>query len=133
MSIVSSSIQNTSFSNIIRSKTKTLDMIDNYSAWSIFLRDHRRYLRRNSKLVRLAEIERIRSSYRLNTFLRNQDNSCKDVLPFLIANDYSSPADFNLTSTVVLVPSAKAVNELRKQYNTYRSVLKKAIPQDHSL
>ena len=129
MTTLSTSTTNTSFSNVLRSKTKALDSIDDYKAWDIFLRDHRHYLRMNCTPVRLPEIERIRSSYRLHTFLKDQPAACTDILPFLIVNNYSSIEDFNLNSVVVLVPSASSVNELRKQYNTYRSVLRRATHQ----
>lgn len=124
---VSNSPDNKSFSVILRAKLGSIANIDDYHSWNVFLRDHRKFLRAHSAIVLLSDADRMKKAYFINTFLREQKGSCKEHLPFIIANDFDSAADFNDTTRVVFVPSAKIVNELRSLYHTSRVMFKKAV------
>lgn len=117
--ITSNSSSNTSFSEKIKKKltrTPTAVMEDN---WLIFLKDHRNYIRLHSKLIVISPEERIKYNHKLRTFLSAQTNVDLGVQAFLVANDYLSEDDFDVTNEYFLCPTNTSINQLRKLYKTH--------------
>ena len=103
--------------------TERLDTINEYGPedldWGHFVRDHKKYLLRNSQLREFTPEELVKYRYRPQEFV---SEVCECPIGatwiFLFINDIRDPSDFNETCTKVRMINLTLISDLHRIYST---------------
>lgn len=93
--------------------------------WRFFVMDHKRYILSNSSIVELNETESHIYEYRPHDYLKTKGYPVGALWIFLWINDIVNEKSFSNIKQVYL-PTVNFLQDLRKEYITYRTELKKS-------
>ena len=89
------------------------------TAWAYFVRDHKDYLRRRSKLRRFLPEELVKYRYRPHEFyMKEGQGPIYMTWIFLFINDIREASQFHEGRTKLLVPPPEVIEELHQIYST---------------
>jgi len=102
------------------------EFADTSPEWRFFVMDHKRYLLANSTIEELNETELHIHEFRPHDYLKTKGYPVGILWIFLWLNDITLASHFSNMKTVYL-PKLDYVQNLRKEYITFKTELTKAV------